>query len=116
MLLAAGRMDNLKLQSSTKWLFVIAITKTVLILLLFLYSIFELVELNEKEKNYKKNFQYWEFEGLLSGAFVIVDTISAYICLLVIRRTTQYISFMRRKEFFEFRSSLEDSGEADRAI
>lgn len=116
LLLVYGRMDNERLQNWSKVLFIGAITKAIVIIIFFSVSMIELLELNEKQKDYVSQLNYWEFEGMMSGAFLIVDLIAAYICLLVIRRTTQYASLLRRKEFFEFRSSLEDNQEADRSL
>ncbi len=116
LLLVYGKMDNDRLQNWSKVLFIGAITKAVVIIIVFCISMIELLELSEKQKDYVSSLNYWEFEGMLSGAVLIVDLIAAYICLLVIRRTTEYASLLRRKEFFEFRSSLEDSQESDRGL
>jgi hypothetical protein len=106
-------MENASIQNWSRVIFAIAITKALVVIGLFVYSIIELVELDEKDSNYASKYLYWEYEGMLTGAFTIVDLIVAYICLLIIRRTTQYANLLKRKEFFEFRNSLETTMDSE---
>lgn len=113
LLLIGGKMENASIQNWSRVIFAIAITKALVVIGLFVYSIIELVELDEKDSNYASKYLYWEYEGMLTGAFTIVDLIVAYICLLIIRRTTQYANLLKRKEFFEFRNSLETTMDSE---
>ena len=36
-----------------------------------------------------------------------MDLIAAYICLMIIRRTTQYTSLLKKKEVFMFRGLID---------
>jgi amino acid permease len=108
-LLVSGRMENYRMQSWSRIVFGIAITKAIAIIIFFFISMFELVELDKAMPKYADSFQYWEDEGILSACFAVVDLIAAYICLKIIRRTTQYVTLLAEKGFFDFRNTLESS-------
>jgi len=101
-----GKKENVNLQKFAKILLFAAMIKSLLIILTFFFCLKQAVY-------YKSNYlddegkMIWEALTLFVGINAAVDLVTAYLCLMVLRRTNEYINLISRKAFFEFRSIVD---------
>jgi len=106
-----GKKENVNLQRFAKVLLFVALFKSFILALGFLFYLREYF-------SYSSNNPNDEFKTIMQvitialGINTAVDLGTSYLCLLVVRRTNEYLNLISRKSFFEFRTIIDGENTA----
>ncbi len=101
-----GRNENLNLQRFAKILLFTALGKAFLIIGTFIFCVWiTLSSVNNESRRFA------EFITIFVGINAAIDLVTAYFCLIILRRTNEYMNLISRKAFFEFRHIIDGGGQ-----
>jgi len=106
-----GKKENVNLQRFAKVLLFVALFKSVILALGFLFYLREYWTYTSKNPNDEWK-AIMQVITIALGINTAVDLGTSYLCLLVVRRTNEYLNLISRKSFFEFRTIIDGENTA----
>jgi len=110
-----GKKENLNLQRFAKILLFAAMAKSIFIMVAFVLCLnlalsFPSDVPSDGSDGEEKRF--YETVAIFMGINAAIDIITAYLSLLALRRTNEYMNLISRKAFFEFRNIIDGTAQA----